>query len=195
MCTYDRKCLFGHIINNNMQLNNAGEMVNKILQELPEYYSNMKTNEFIVMPNHVHVIVEIKEPVGAALRGRPLINTGMISNNSSNKNNMMDSGPAQRPAPTGQLSLSDIIYGFKSITTKHYIDGVKNHNWQPFDKHLWQRSFHDHAIRTSTSLENIRKYIQTNPVSWDTDEYNQNNKNHNKTIEAIENLSVCNASS
>ena len=119
VCTYDRKCLFGHIINNNMQLNNAGEMANKILQELPEYYSNMKTNEFIVMPNHVHVIVEIKEPVGAALRGRPLINTGMISNNSSNKNNMMDSGPAQRPAPTGQLSL----------------------------------------------LEDIRKYIETNPAS------------------------------
>lgn len=52
---------------------------------------------------------------------------GLKSNNIPNKNRISDSGPAQRPAPTG-LSLSDIIYRFKSLTTKHYIDGVKNNN-------------------------------------------------------------------
>ena len=72
------------------------------------------------------------------------------------------------------------MYRFKSLTTKHYIDGVKNNDWQPFDKHLWQKSFYDHIIRTDTSLEHIRKYIQTNPSAWDQDE---SNPGHNQSMQ------------
>ena len=74
-CAYDRKCLFVEIIDNKMRLNNAGEMIVQILQTLPEYYPNISICNYIVMPNHVHAIIIIKEPVGAAPRGRPLINT------------------------------------------------------------------------------------------------------------------------
>ena len=82
-----------------------------------------------------------------------------------------------------KLSLSDIIYRFKSLTTKRYIDGVKNNNWQPFNKHLWQRSFHDHVVRNDKSLNKIRKYIVKNPATWDQDEHNPNKKNHNEIIQ------------
>ena len=71
------------------------------------------------MPNNIHIIIIIKQPVGEAPRGRPLINMGLKLNNISNKNRISDSGPAQGPAPTG-LSLSDIIYRFKSLTTKRH---------------------------------------------------------------------------
>ncbi|MFQ5680636.1 MAG: transposase [Candidatus Omnitrophota bacterium] len=87
-----------------------------------------------------------------------------------------DNGQAQRPVPTKyKLSLPDIIHRFKTITTKKYIDGVKNNNWQPFNKHLWQRSFYDHIIRNDTSLHKIREYIINNPVNWDMDENNIKN--------------------
>ena len=120
------------------------------------------------MPNHIHAIIIIKQPVGAAPRGRPLINMGLKLNNISNQNNILGGGPAQGPAPTG-LSLSDIIYRFKSLTTKKYIDGVKNNQWSAFNKHLWQRSFHDHIIRNDRSLNAIREYIANNPVNWERD--------------------------
>ncbi|MEA3328375.1 MAG: transposase, partial [Candidatus Omnitrophota bacterium] len=68
--------------------------------------------------------------------------------------------------PTDKLSLSDIIHRFKTLTTKKYIDGVKNDNWEPFNKHLWQRSFHDHIIRNDKSLNDIREYIINNPATW-----------------------------
>ena len=127
ICAYDRKYLFGEIIDDNMELNDSGQMVDKILRTLPECYHGISIDNYIVMPNHIHAIILIKQPVGAAPRGRPLINMGLKLNNVSNKNRMSDSGLAQGPAPTG-LSLSDLIYRFKSLTTKHYIDGAKNNN-------------------------------------------------------------------
>ncbi len=172
ICTYDRKCLFGEIINNCVDLNNAGQMIDLILRTLPEHYPDILIDNYITMPNHMHAIIIIKEPVGAAPRGRPLINTGLQIDDISDENKLLDNGPAQGPAPTG-LSLSDIINRFKSLTTKRYIVGVKNNNWQSFDKHLWQRSFYDQVIQTDTSLKNIRKYIINNPATWANDDENQ----------------------
>ncbi len=169
ICTYERKCVFANIIDNNVHLNIAGQMIDHILQTLSEYYPDIIIDNYVVMPNHVHAIIIIKESVGAAPRGRPLINTCLKPNESSNQNNILGNGPAQGPAPTGLLSLSDIIYRFKSLTTKKYIDGVKNHQWSAFNKHLWQRSFHDHIIRNDRSLNAIREYIANNPLNWEQD--------------------------
>jgi len=179
ICTYNKRCLFGDIIDGNIKLNDSGQLVDQILRKLPEYYHGISIDNYIVMPNHIHTIIIIKQSVGAAPRGRPLINTELKFNKISNKNRISDSGPAQGPAPTAclpvgkGLSLSDIIYRFKSLTTKRYMDGVKNNNWQPFNKHLWQRSFHDHIIRVDESLNKIREYIRNNPATWDKDEYNE----------------------
>jgi len=120
------------------------------------------------MPNHIHSIIIIKQPVGAALRGRLSINMGLKLNNISNKNRISDGGPSQGPS-LAKLSLPDIVCRFKSLTTKCYIDGVKNNNWQPFNKHLWQRSYYDHIIRSNKSLKRIREYISGNPVNWKQD--------------------------
>ena len=133
------------------------------------------------MPNHIHSIIIIKQPVGAALRGRLSINMGLKLNNISNKNRISDGGPSQGPS-LAKLSLPDIVCRFKSLTTKCYIDGVKNNNWQPFNKHLWQRSYYDHIIRSDISLNKIRKYIVNNPATWDQDEHNSNINNHNELI-------------
>ncbi|MFH2137726.1 MAG: transposase [Candidatus Omnitrophota bacterium] len=185
ICVYVRECLFGNIINNNMELNNAGEMMGKILQKLPEYYPNIDIDQQIVMPNHIHAIIIIKEPVGDDLCVVPgqnqkhdqtinqndLTAEGQVYGNGQTQ----DKGRIRRSAPTGRLSLSNIIQRFKMITTKRYIDGVKNYHWQTFDKHLWQRSFYDHIIRTNDSLNNMREYIVNNPSTWDNDEHNINN--------------------
>ena len=92
-------------------------------------------------------------------------------------------GPATVPAtgPTASLSvvpalsLSDIIHRFKSFTTHRYMAGVKNNGWKSFDGKLWQRSFHDHIIRNEESLDNIRAYVQNNPLKWESDINNSRN--------------------
>ena len=50
--------------------------------------------------------------------------------------------------------------------------GVKNDGWKAFDGKLWQRSFYDHIIRNKKSLDNIRAYIQNNPLKWELDANN-----------------------
>ena len=39
---------------------------------------------------------------------------------------------------------------------------------------IWQRSFHDHVIRTEGAWQKIWKYIDENPYHWDEDCYHMN---------------------
>ena len=69
-----------------------------------------------------------------------------------------------------KLSLPDVVHRFKTLTTKKYIDGVKQYHWQPFDKKLWQRNYYEHIIRDEQSLHKIQEYIMNNPRDWERDE-------------------------
>ena len=68
-------------------------------------------------------------------------------------------------APT----IISIVQAFKRYSTVEYIRLVKRGQDAPFDKHLWQRSFHDHVIRNETDYRMIAEYIQSNPRLWHKD--------------------------
>lgn len=161
ICTQNREYIFGDIVNDEMVLNDAGRMVESVLNEIPKHYPGIGINEYVVMPTHMHCIINIHNCVGVGPRADPIKNDHRILNN----------GQAQGPVPT-KLSLSTIIKRVKSLTTKKYIDGVNNNNWPPFVKRLWQRSFHDRIIRNDKTFYGIRKYIIDNPKNWETDENN-----------------------
>lgn len=78
-------------------------------------------------------------------------------------------GTAREPFPT--MSLSDYLHRFKTLTTKLYIDGVKNNGYIVFDKKVWQKSFYDRIIRNEKEYRNIWEYIENNPLKWELDEY------------------------
>jgi REP element-mobilizing transposase RayT len=59
-----------------------------------------------------------------------------------------------------------MVQWFKIMTTNAYIRGVKADRWQPFDKRLWQRSYHDRIIRDEKALATIWDYIENNPQRW-----------------------------
>ena len=61
------------------------------------------------------------------------------------------------------------------MTTNEYINGVKSGGFPPFEKRIWQRSFHDHVIRDEEDLNRVREYIQNNPLKWALDEKNPAN--------------------
>jgi putative transposase len=66
--TEGRSSLFGEIIDGKMQLNSAGESINHWWFELKQKFALVETDEFVVMPNHVHGIIIIADvPVGADL--------------------------------------------------------------------------------------------------------------------------------
>jgi len=61
----NRTHFFGEIIDGNMILNDAGKMIEKQWLTIAERFDNIVLEEYIVMPNHFHAIVNI--PVGATL--------------------------------------------------------------------------------------------------------------------------------
>lgn len=64
ICTHGRECLFGRIVDDKMQVNDAGRMVENVWLELPGRFPDVVLDAFVVMPNHFHVILFI---VGALL--------------------------------------------------------------------------------------------------------------------------------
>jgi len=76
ICTQNRECLFGDIVEGTMRLNGAGQMVQSVWNELPQHYHGVDVDNdaFVVMPNHIHgVIVLINDDVvGAGPRARPI---------------------------------------------------------------------------------------------------------------------------
>lgn len=66
--------------------------------------------------------------------------------------------------------LHEIIKWFKTQTTTEYIRGVKNGLYPSFEKHIWQRGYYEHIIRSEHDLHEIRKYIDENLLKWKEDE-------------------------
>lgn len=68
ICTNQRKTLFGEIKNNKMLLNNIGEIIYSQIKESENKYPKIIIDENIVMPNHIHIIINILEnnniPIG-----------------------------------------------------------------------------------------------------------------------------------
>jgi len=155
ICTKDRKCLFGDIENQEMALNNAGRMVDKWYLELENKFQDIRCDEYIIMPNHFHAIIQNIGPVGADLCVCP-----------DDHRHGRTSGEH-----TGS-PLHRVIQWFKTMTTNEYIRGVKQYGWAPFPGRLWQRNYYEHIVRNENEMSRMRKYIRNNPAQWATDKDN-----------------------
>ena len=153
-----------------MVTNDAGKMVKRTWNELPKFYRGIQIDQFQIMPNHIHGIIVI---VGNDHRSNPVGTGPRACPNASGPRAYSNTGQPQGVVPT--MALSDIMHRFKSFTTHKYMAGVKNDGWKPFDGKLWQRSFYDHIIRNEESLDNVRAYIQNNPLKWELDAHNPRN--------------------
>ena len=139
ICTQNRECIFGNIINNNvgvgrdrpisMILNQYGKIIENVWESLPNHHS-VELDVFQIMPNHVHFILHIV--LGASRR-----------------------------APT---TLGFIVGMFKTECTKQ-INKLQN---TPGQK-IFQRNYYEHIIQNENELIKIRQYIKTNPLFWNQD--------------------------
>ena len=173
VCVQEKECLFGKILGEEIQLNDAGQMVERWWSELANKFAGVETDESIVMPNHFHGILGI---VGAALCGRP----------SGDEDSFAAGGHPHRGAPTEGIehlrkeapTLGDIVDWFKTMVTNGYIRGVKGNGWTPFPRRLWQRGYYEHIVRSEDELNKIREYIALNPARWAWDAQNPLAKRH-----------------
>jgi putative transposase len=60
ICLQNHDRLFGSIANGEMRMNMAGEMIEKWLTELENKFPDIQCHERVIMPDHIHIIIEIK---------------------------------------------------------------------------------------------------------------------------------------
>jgi len=148
------------------EVSEIGRMVEKIICEIPIFYKGVSVGEYVVMPDHVHIILIIDD-VGADPCIRP-ISINPIECVGADPCIRPKMGQTQGSARTfGQkLSLSEVVQRFKALTTRRYIDGVRSNNWPKFHKRLWQRNYFERIVQDEFELARTRKYIEDNPKRY-----------------------------
>lgn len=177
ICVQDREHLFGEVINGEMELNEYGEIAYKEWEQTDIIRKNCALHEFIIMPNHIHGIIEI-----------------IFQDKASNKNE--DIGKFKSPSQT----IGSIIRGYKIATIKKIKEKIINNSggctgelqFAPtasnklsdqfvptankiiqLDFKIWQRNYYEHIIRNDFAYHNISQYIKNNPKKWERDRLNK----------------------
>lgn len=140
---------FGKIENRKMILSELGIIAEKFWREIPDHFPNIKLDEFIIMPNHIHGILIIN-------RDSPVIEAPKLGASIENIENIGNIENIESRNPFWKSnSIGSIINQFKRICTIT----IKTRG---FD-FAWQPRYYDHIIRTRIELYRIRKYIRENP--------------------------------
>jgi len=146
ICTNDKKCIFGEVVEEEIRLSPIGEIAKKCWEEIHEHFCDVMLDEYVIMPNHVHGIIIITE-------GRDLINQ------IPTKNFPLMQNP--------KMTLGKIIRHYKARSAKHIYDSG-------YIDFRWQSLFYDRIVRSDKELNSIRDYIINNPLKWYLDEENPN---------------------
>jgi len=159
VCADGKVNLFGEIHGGEMKLNPAGDAVANAWIAIPERFTAVQLDSYVIMPNHFHgVIFVLPDGIGGgggASRGRA-------------KSGSKDSGEgAASSAPT----LGKIMRAFKSISAIR-INEILGRKGQA----VWQRNYFERIVRRGKDLDDIRRYIAENPERWGEDEENRGDK-------------------
>ena len=153
VCANYKRCIFGRVIQTGVELSTCGRIAQECWTTIASHFERVRLHGFIVMPNHVHGIIEIMarsqhrnagpEGQGVAQHAAPL-------------------QKAQSSAPRNLLfgSLSLIERSFKAEVTRR---ARLELNWK---EDIWQRNYFDRVIRDGQEFSDASRYIAENPQRW-----------------------------
>ena len=156
ICTKTREHFFGEIINNKMYLSNLGILADVFWYEIPNHTNHIELGAFIVMPNHIHGILILKNDAVGSLHVETLHATSLQIETQSQSQKMATISPMAN-------TVSTIIRSYKSAVTKHANRLGLNSGWQS--------RFHDHIIRNDNEYQRISEYIKNNSLKWNEDRF------------------------
>lgn len=141
ICSYRGAHIFGTIDNGLPCLSPIGRLIEEEWYRSAELRPYVDLGAFVVMPNHIHGIVIIKE------KREP------------------DRQREEFSKPT-RHSIPSIVRGFKAAVSarRHELPG-------PIAPHIWQRNYYEYVIRNASSFERISEYIHNNPRTWTEDRF------------------------
>ena len=151
ICTEERKKLLSEVFVGTgvldgplINLTDYGKIAEKHIKNMNTFYDNLSVINYIIMPNHIHLLIEIKET------------ENWMKNICGQRNNSEENGPSGTPVPTNS-AIARFVSTFKRFCNKEY------------GKNIWQYRSNDHIIRNSDEYEKIWNYIEYNAVKWEED--------------------------
>ena len=148
ICTQNHEHFFGEIENETMILSDIGEFTDQCIGEIKHHNTYAEVPQYVIMPNHLHLIVVINVSDGRDVPWR-VSTTG--------KNETMQN------IANKQGRLSTAIAGFKQAVTRYANQNAIDFSWQP--------RFHDHIVRDTPEMNRIANYIENNVANWKDDEF------------------------
>ena len=147
ICTKERKCILSRIVGTGVldgpqiELKKHGQIADKYINQLNDFYDDLSVESYVIMPNHIHIMLWVKGTENGPSR-TPDTN-----------------GPSRTPVPTVQNSVpSRFVSTFKRFCNKEY--GIN----------IWQYRSNDHIIRNRQDYDEHLRYIYENPIRWSYDE-------------------------
>jgi REP element-mobilizing transposase RayT len=132
-------CIFGKVIYGEIDLNNLGLMAKKYWLQIPDHFPNVEIEPFVIMPNHMHGIITIHENERRGTIYRAPTEEGF-------------GHPISGSIPT-------IIRTYKASVSR-----IAKREMGKTD--IWQRGYYEHIVRNPLELDEIAKYINSNPQNW-----------------------------
>ena len=143
ICAFHMRCIFGSIRNARQVLSPLGGIVRRCWLEVPYHFPNVDIDAFVIMPNHLHGILVIKE---RARRAVPL----------------RDNSEAFQHPVIG--SIPTIVRSFKAAVTKMVRDKSGDHAIE-----VWQSNYFERVLRDGDEFSKASRYIHENPSRWRRD--------------------------
>jgi REP element-mobilizing transposase RayT len=190
-CTKNHDLYFGDVVDGRMELSEIGNYALKCIGKIPEINDNVAVPEYVVMPNHVHMIVIVDNPIEwpddeqlsqfdqrlpqwdspTAQNGNMMHDSGAVGlsyygsrcDESIITDSQLDKNEEMQRRSYCCGRLSRIVGQYKSAVTKYANEHDISFAWQP--------RFHDHIIRNWTEMNHIAQYIQNNPMKWEMDRF------------------------
>ncbi len=147
ICTQEKEPWFGKIIDGRMKLSKAGEIVMQNWMRIPNHFPNTTMDECVVMPDHMHGIVVIKNMPRTCMHTRRDVALLRLY---KSEMSVISPKPGSLPA---------VIRSFKSASSKSIRQFIPSFQWQP--------RYYDRIIRDERELCAIREYIRMNPKRFE----------------------------
>jgi hypothetical protein len=144
VCSHGRECLFGEFVDGVVELNEAGKVVVEVLQSLSAHFPHVDVSDYVVMPNHLHAIVNI---AGGDVGAKQEVSASPVFDGKDKKGNADAKGKAGEALAlplrgTVAGSLGAIVQNFKSVSSRR-INKLRNSPGAL----VWQRNYYERVIR------------------------------------------------
>ena len=154
ICVNNRLNRLGNIFEGKSILSTEGKIIEKWIIQLTEKFKDVLVENYITMPNHIHLIIEI-----SLIKTEDSLNVELPEKNKTDYETW-------RLARTKML-LPKIINYLKTNSSIE-INRLNNETGNKF----WQANYYERIIRNEKEYFEISSYIENNPSTWNEDRFN-----------------------